>query len=122
MDGAANSASGHLGPPIAGDDRVRLIGQLICKGILCSPGLRRDRPAVSDGAEEPIPAPEGRIVDYLRRHQAASPSEMRTVLNLSRSSTYRALQNLLLSRRVVANGCRTSAAAYRLADFDPSRN
>jgi hypothetical protein len=47
---------------------------------------------------------------------------MRTVLNLSRSRTYRVLQRLLLSRQVVANGGRTTAAAYRLADFDPSRN
>ena len=35
---------------------------------------------------------------------------------------YRALQRLLLSRQIVASGGQTSAAAYRLADFDPSRN
>jgi len=107
---------------LSGDDRVRLIGQLICKGILCSPGFRRDRPAVPDSVEESIPTPEGRIVDYLRRHQPASPSEMRSVLNLSRSRTYRALQHLLLCRQIVTNGGRTSAAAYRLTDIDPSRN
>jgi len=108
--------------PTTEPERIRLIGELLCKGILCSPSLRANaalamvNPAV-DGGE-----PEQRIVDYLRRHQAASPSEMRTVLNLSRSRTYRVLQRLLLSRQVVANGGRTTAAAYRLADFDPSRN
>ncbi len=101
---------------------MRRIGELICKGILCSPGLRFDPTGTPVGAEAAIAEPEERIVDYLRRHQAASPSEMRTVLSLSRSRTYRALQRLLLSSQIVANGGRTSAAAYRLADFDPSRN
>lgn len=101
---------------------MRLIGELICKGILCSPGLRLDPSETPGCGEGANPDAEGRIVNYLRRHQAASPSEMRTVLNLSRSRTYRALQHLLLSRQIVAGGGRTSAAAYRLADFDPSRN
>ena len=104
------------------EQRIRLIGELLCKGILRSPSLRGNDggpPAViSTGAGEP----ELRIVDYLKRHETASPSEMRAVLNLSRSRTYRALQRLLSSRQIAANGGRTSAAGYRLVDFDPSRN
>jgi predicted HTH transcriptional regulator len=101
---------------------MRRIGELICKGILCSPGLRFDPTGALDRTGAAIAEPEERILAYLRRHQAASPSEVRTVLNLSRSRTYRALQHLILSGQIVANGGRTSAAAYRLADFDPSRN
>lgn len=109
-------------PPITDDERVRRIGELICKGILVSPGLRSDR--------EVRPAPDApgavdlgsRIVEYLRRHSTASPGEMRVVFNLSRSRTYRALQRLLETRVIVRNGGRTTAAGYRLADIDPSRN
>jgi hypothetical protein len=95
---------------------------LICKGILCSPALRFDPTGTPVRTEAVAAEPEERIVDYLRRHHSASPSEMRVVLHLSRSRTYRALQWLLLSGQVVTNGGQTSAAAYRLADFDPSRN
>ena len=108
---------------MSGDDRMRWIGELICKGILCSPGLRLEPTAGAlDRTGAAIVEPEERILAYLRRHRAASPAEVRTVLNLSRSRTYRALQHLIFSGQIVANGGRTSAAAYRLADFDPSRN
>ena len=100
------------------EQRIHLIGELLCKGILRSPSLRASdggAPAVfAADASEPGP----RIVDYLRKHRTASPSEIKTVLNLSRSRTYRALQRLLSSRLIIANGGRTSAAAYRLLDFD----
>ena len=108
--------------PMTEPERIRLIGELLCKGILCSPSLRANAARATVSSTADAGEPEQRIVDYLRRHQAASPSEMRAVLNLSRSRTYRVLQRLLLSRQVVANGGRTTAAAYRLADFDPSRN
>jgi hypothetical protein len=108
--------------PTTEPERIRLIGELLCKGILCSPSLRADAASATGSPTVNAGEPEQRIVDYLRRHQAASPAEMRAVLNLSRSRTYRSLQRLLFSRQVVANGGRTSAAAYRLADFDPSRN
>jgi AraC-like DNA-binding protein len=112
----------HL--PETEDERIRLIGDLLCKGILLSPSLRGDAVGVGESptVDRRKLEPEQRIVDYLRRHRAASPAEMRTVLNLSRSRTYRALQQLLASRLVVTNGGRTTAAAYRLADLDPSRN
>jgi len=105
-----------------GDERMRRIGELICKGIICSPSLRLEATGAQMRTESVADDPDQRIVDYLRRHHAASPSELRTVLNLSRSRTYRALERLLLSGQVVANGGHTSAVAYRLADFDPSRN
>ena len=105
-----------------GDERMRRIGELICKGILCSPALRFDPSGTLVRTEAAAAEPEERIVDYLRRHHSASPSEMRVVLHLSRSRTYRALQWLLLSGQIVTNGGQTSATAYRLADFDPSRN
>jgi hypothetical protein len=108
--------------PMPGDERMRRIGELICKGILCSPALRFDPTGTLVRTEAAAAEPEERIVDYLRRHHSASPSEMRAVLNLSRSRTYRALQWLLLSGQIVTNGGQTSATAYRLADFDPSRN
>ena len=107
---------------MSSDERMRWIGELICKGILCSPGLRFDPTGAPDRTGAAIAEPEERILAYLRRHKAASPSELRTVMNLSRSRAYRALQHLLLSGQIVANGGRTSATAYRLADFDPSRN
>jgi hypothetical protein len=107
---------------MTGDERVRRIGELICKGILCSPALRFDATGTLVRTKAAAAEPEERIVDYLRRHHSASPSEMRAVLNLSRSRTYRALQWLLLSGQVVTNGGQISAAAYRLAAFDPSRN
>jgi predicted HTH transcriptional regulator len=102
------------------EDCIRRIGELICKGILCSPALRdeadnRDSmPAIED-------QPSNRIVEYLRVKQVASPAEMRAVLQLSRSTTYRALQRLLDEGRVSATG-RTSAAAYRLQELDSQRN
>ena len=116
------SAQISLAGGLSEEQRIRLIGALLCKGILHSPSLRGNDggppAALSAGTGEP----EQRIVDYLKRHQTASPSEMRAVLNLSRSRTYRALQRLVLSRQIAANGGRTSAAGYRLVDFDPSRN
>jgi hypothetical protein len=112
----------RVSQPMTGDERMRRIGELICKGIICSPSLRFDSMGSLVRTEAVTAGPEQRIVDYLRRHHAASPSEIRTVLNLSRSRTYRMLQQLLLSGQVVANGGQTSAVAYRLADFDPSRN
>jgi hypothetical protein len=100
--------------------RLRLIGELLCKGILCSRAVGPK--ADSDGETTSLlaGAPEERVLDYLRRHQPASPAEIRSVLNLSRSSAYRVLRRLLLTGQVVSNGGRTSAAAYRLVD--PSRN
>ena len=100
--------------PTTEEERIRLIGELLCKGILLSPSLR-----VGEGGPPAVTVigtvdAEQRIVDYLKRHRAASPSELRAVLNLSRSGTYRALQRLLLSRQVIANGGRTSAASVLL--------
>ena len=104
------------------EQRIHLIGALPCRGILRSPALRGSDGgvpvAIPTGAVEPAP----RIVGYLRRHPTASPAEMRVVLSLSRSQTYRALRRLLLPRQIGANVGRTSAAADRLVDFDPSRN
>ncbi|HAP38875.1 MAG TPA: hypothetical protein DCQ94_03860 [Nitrospira sp.] len=68
------------------------------------------------------PTPESRILDYLQRHEWASPAELRAVLRLSRTGTHRALQRLVLANRIVGNGGKTTAAAYRLNRFDPSRN
>ena len=104
------------------EQRIHLIGELLCKGILRSPALRGSDSGAPASMTADAEEPEPRIVDYLRKHRAASPSEIKAVLNLSRSRTYRALQRLLLSGQIAANGGRTSAAAYRLVDFDPSRN
>ncbi len=108
--------------PLTEEDRIRLIGDLLCKGILCSPALCTASAGPVGRPELDCAEPEQRIVAYLQRHEAAAPSELRAVLNLSRTRTYHALQRLLLSRQIVANGGRTSAAAYRLSGFDPSRN
>jgi hypothetical protein len=119
--GAGRRRSSGAGLAAKEDEaRLRLIGELLCKGILCSRAVGPK--ADSDGETTSLlaAAPEERVLDYLRRHQPASPAEIRSVLNLSRSSAYRALQRLLLTGQVVSNGGRTSAAAYRLVD--PSRN
>lgn len=112
----------RLSLPSTPEDRLRLIGELLCKGILCSPSLHAGR--LSGAAlTAPVPLnPEERILEYLRRHESASPAEMRAVLKLSRTRTNLALQRLLLSQQIARNGGRTSAAAYHLASFDPSRN
>ncbi len=104
------------------EQRIHLIGELLCKGILRSPSLRGGDVGAPTATTGDAGELEPRIVDYLRKHQTASPAEIKAVLNLSRSRTYRALQRLLSSRQIVSNGGRTSAAAYRLTDFDPSRN
>ena len=112
-------------PPVAGlseEQRIALIGELLCKGILRSPSLRASDGGVPAAMAAGASEPETRIVDYLRKHRTASPSELKAVLNLSRSRTTRALQRLRLSGQIAPYGGRTSAAAYRLADFDPSRN
>ena len=106
--------------PTSDEERLRLIGELLCKGILCSPSLRTHG---SDNVGVPHNGrhdPEQRIVDYLGRNETASPSEMQAVLQLSRSGTHRALQRLLITGQIVSNGGRTSTVAYRL--IDPSRN
>lgn len=107
-------------------ERIQRIGELICKAILCSPDLLAEIDPNAPTPVEPTAAtrinPDQRIINYLRRATEASPGEMRTVLNLSRATTTRALQRLLSERRVIASGGRTSATSYRLADFDPSRN
>jgi hypothetical protein len=106
------------------EDRIRRIGELISKGILCSPALR-DEYARGMSLPEKLntvgeqKSPEQRIVRYLVRANEASPAELCATLRLSRSTAYRALQRLLSEQRVVTDG-RTSAVAYRLAD--PSRN
>jgi hypothetical protein len=106
--------------PKEDEARLRLIGELLCKGILCSQPLGPQADSDAETTSSLAGAPEERVLDYLRRHQPASPAEIRSVLSLSRSSAYRVLQRLLLTGQVVSNGGRTSAAAYRLVD--PSRN
>ncbi len=105
---------------ISEEQRIRLIGELLCKGIICSPTLHPPVACVDGVSNTAAFAAEDRIVDYLRRHQPASPAEIRSVLNLSRTGAYRALRRLLSTGQVVSNGGLTSAAAYRLVD--PSRN
>jgi len=108
--------------PQTAEDRLRLIGDLLCKGILGSPALRSAH-GESALASDAVPAnPEDRILDYLRRHEWASPAEMRVVLKLSRTRTSLALQRLVLANQIASNGGKTTAAAYRLNTFDPSRN
>jgi hypothetical protein len=117
--GGRRASDGGLAPK-EDEARLRLIGELLCKGILCSRALGPQSDSDGEAASLLAGAPEERVLDYLRRHQPASPAEIRSVLNLSRSSAYRVLQRLLLTGQVVSNGGRTSAAAYRLVD--PSRN
>lgn len=108
--------------PEASEDRLRLIGDLLCKGILGSPALR----AAPEGAASMravVPStPEERILAYLRQHEWASPSEMRAVLSLSRTRTSQVLRRLVLANQIASNGGKTTAAAYRLNNFDVSRN
>jgi hypothetical protein len=104
----------------AEEQRIRLIGELLCKGIICSPPSLRPGGGDAEVADAAFCTPESRVVAYLRRHEPASPAEIRAVLNLSRSGAYRVLRRLLLTGQVVSTGGRTSAAAYRL--IDPSRN
>jgi hypothetical protein len=119
--GVGGRRSGGEGlAPKEDEARLRLIGDLLCKGILCSRAVGPKADSDGETASLLAGAPEERVLDYLRRHQPASPAEIRSVLNLSRSSAYRALRHLLLTGQVVSNGGRTSAAAYRLVD--PSRN
>ncbi len=109
--------------PSSEAERIQRIGELICKAIIRS----RAEPVAGDVSgpvdESPIPEKsDRRIVAYLRQTQEAAPGEMGRMLNLSRATVHRTLQRLLAERRVVAVGGRTSAAAYRLAEIDPSRN
>ena len=108
--------------PLTPEARLRLIGDLLCKGILGSHSLR----AIPVGTALPLStapvSPEECILDYLRRHEWASPSELRAVLKLSRTRTSLALQRLVLRNQIASNGAKTTAAAYRLSAFDPSRN
>ncbi len=117
--GRRRSSGAGLAPK-EDEARLRLIGDLLCKGILCSRAVGPKADSDGEAASLLDGAPEKRVLDYLRRHQPASPAEIRSVLNLSRSSAYRVLRRLLLTGQVVSNGGRTSAAAYRLVD--PSRN
>ena len=59
---------------MSGDERVRRIGELICKGIICSPSLRFEAADAQVRTESVAEDPDQRIVDYLRRYHAASPS------------------------------------------------
>jgi uncharacterized membrane protein len=111
------------------EERIRLIGELICKAILAAgPADPATSERETDHPESPAldapdrSAPDGRILEYLRRNSEAAPGEMVRVLGLSRSTAHRALQRLVSENRVVATGGRTSAAAYRLLAVDPSRN
>ena len=117
--GGRRSSGAGLAPK-EDEARLRLIGELVCKGILCSQALGPKADSDREMTSLLAAAPEERVLDYLSRHQPASPAEIRSVLNLSRSSAYRALRHLLLTGQVVSNGGRTSAAAYQLVD--PSRN
>ncbi|MST93720.1 MAG: MarR family transcriptional regulator [Pedosphaera sp.] len=110
-----------LAPP-SEVDHVRLIGDLVSKGITCSPALRTGKTMVGDGLVLEATNPAERILHYLRKHDGASPAELRAVLGLSRSSAYRALQRLLEASQVETTGGRTTAAGYRISNFDPSRN
>lgn len=105
--------------PESEEDRIRLIGELLSKGILRSPALARGERS-SDHDVPSVAGPDTRIIDYLRRHGAASPAELRAVLGLSRSGVHRVLRRLSMTGQVVTNGGRTSAVVYRLTD--PSRN
>ncbi len=103
------------------EECIRLIGELICTGIQRSPTLGRPVVPAAAPVFPQLRGPTDRVLDYLRRHHAASPSEIRGVLNLSRSTANRALQRLRDASLVLAHG-RTTAAIYQLRDVDPSRN
>jgi hypothetical protein len=104
----------------AEEQRLRLIGELLCKGIRCSRAETRPGGDVERLPGLGSPTPEDRIVAYLRRHAPAAPAEIRAALSLSRTGTDRALRHLRQMGQVVSNGGRTSAAAY--SPVDPSRN
>ena len=105
--------------PSTEEERIRLIGELLCKAIVRASFLD---PAVTP---RPLGSPllatfEDRIVDYLRQRGPASPKEMRAMLGCSRSRIQLALQRLRLSGRVMPCGGRTTAVSYRWVD--PTRN
>ena len=115
----------HLRPPnsISESERIRLIGELICKAILRSSALSMESDGFASASGSSVPEKsDRRIVEYLRRAREAAPGEICRMLNLSRTTVHRVLHRLVSERRVVALGGRTSAAAYRLAEIDPSRN
>jgi hypothetical protein len=102
-------------------ERLRRIGELICRAIMRSPELPVATAVRPVGAPYPRGQPEEGIVNYLRCFGQASPTEMRLAMGLSKSMAARSLQRLLETKRVIVSG-RTRAAFYRLTDFDPSRN
>ncbi len=102
-------------------DRLSRIGELLCRAILRAEFASPKPSARGEPPKEAGPAAEQIIVNYLRFFGTAAPAELRLTLGLSKSTANRSLQRLLEHGRVAVAG-RTRNAAYRLTDFDPSRN
>lgn len=111
------SKHGSLGE----EERIRRIGELICRGIMASPSLH----AGTDNSLSIMAPPAGvlrvpvtgeeRVLHYLGSVPAASPKEIRVFLRISRATLYRVLNRLLLAGRIACSG-RGKNVEYRLTD------
>lgn len=101
------------------EERMRRIGAFVCRvaRLGSQPPSASPPPVVlADDAD-----PDERVLAYLGRMREASPVEIRVSLGLSRSMTYRALQRLVLTGRVLSRGS-TKAVVYGAVPADLTRN
>ncbi|MBL9219072.1 MAG: hypothetical protein JNG82_11325 [Opitutaceae bacterium] len=102
------------------EERLRRIGAFVCRVAQLaqpSPPAEPTPPVVLADAADP----DERVLAFLGRGREASPVEIRLSLGLSRSMTYRALQRLVLTGRVLSRG-RTKAVVYGAVPADLTRN
>lgn len=107
--------------------RLRRIGELLCKAIvLTEAGRPRTHEASRSVREVPAAPPvsadgllgDDRIVNYLDFVGAASPGVIRTGLGLTRTSVHRALRRLSAAGVIVGSG-QTRRVVYRLSQGEP---
>ncbi|MEZ5415456.1 MAG: helix-turn-helix domain-containing protein [Opitutaceae bacterium] len=115
-------------------DSIRLerIGEILYDAILASglleetgedeaslPESTRGQQQILSGA--PQDQSEARVITYLGRVGEASPSALRTVLGMPRTSAYRVMNRLVESGRILSEG-QTRTLVYRLADLSHQQN
>ena len=115
---------------LSDEQRLRRICELLSKAVVADWTERIVRERVTDRptAEEESPTAEvtdrQRILSYLELVGHATPSSIRATLSLPRMRLYRAVQPMLATGRLAANG-HTSTVTYRLVPgkgVDPGLN
>jgi hypothetical protein len=115
--------------PLSEPARLQRIGEILCDAIFAS-GFADDlggeqvdpaKPSMSlewDRPSTELEETEKRVIRHLGRVGEASPSSLRTVLRMPRTTAYRVMNRLVELGQIVSEG-QTRSLVYRLGVLPP---